>query len=202
MSPLCSIICKKILSFLFLFWRSLLLIIGSIFSPNVTLFFAIPIPASLQKSIAFFIPALCFPASLPFFPSAWSALSAFLYLLKSGFFHPSDPRPEADCSSSPMSSSVSFFFPPLLSWALYPCHPCHPSLGTLFKISITAEGSLRSTHLYTHHHLPHPSLEFNLAPCSARICLFGDAQMWLAFLPVYLFLILPRSKRLLKYLGP
>lgn len=111
MSPLCSIICKKILSFLFLFWRSLLLIIGSIFSPNVTLFFAIPIPASLQKSIAFFIPALCFPTSLPFFPSAWSALSAFLYLLRSGFFHPSDPRPEADCSSSPMSSSVSFFFP-------------------------------------------------------------------------------------------
>ena len=52
-------------------------------------------------------------------------------------------------------------------------------------------------------HLHPPIWECSLAPSNTRnLCSFGDGWMWLAFLPVSLFLVLPRSGRLWKDSGP
>lgn len=125
MSPVCSIIFKKTFSFL-LFWRSLLQIIGSIFPPNVTLFFAVPIPASLQVHSIFHTCLML------------SCLLAFLSFCLQCSFCPSLP---------PQVRILPSFRAPTWGWLL---QLSHVLICQLFSFLCSPEPSIPVTHGILH----------------------------------------------------
>lgn len=183
-----------------LFWRSLLLVIGSIFL--LIYFVSQSLSLLLYKCVVFCIPASCFPVSLPFTPSTWSAHPTLSYFLSSGYSsHCSEPPPKLTAAAL-RCPHLSPFFLLLLSRALQPCHSWHPYLVLCFLVINTFKNLLCYRGGVTYLSRCH-MLELNPAPCdTSNLCLFGDGWMWLAFLPISLFLVKTGSRRLWKYFGP
>ena len=153
MLSICSIICKKTLTFFKFFLKIFIVNYCQNYFPQSTLYFCSPWPcfsihplhskyvshAFLPPCISFLLPRVAFcPVPPP----------------QVRILHCSEPTPEADYFMSPMSSSVTVL--PLLSWACCLCHSWHPPLGALFysfycsfksPLLLCVWGSLTSSHL-------------------------------------------------------
>lgn len=153
MLSICSIICKKTLTFFKFFLKIFIVNYCQNYFPQSTLYFCSPWPcfsihplhskyvshAFLPPCISFLLPRVAFcPVPPP----------------QVRILHCSEPTPEADYFMSPMSSSVTVL--PLLSWACCLCHSWHTPLGALFysfycsfksPLLLCVWGSLTSSHL-------------------------------------------------------
>lgn len=112
----------------------------------------------------FCIPASCFPVSLPFTPSTWSALPTSP--TSSGQDTPPIvPSPHPKLTAAALRRPrLSPFFLLMLSRALQPCHSWHPYLVLCFLVINTCKNLLCYSGGVTYISRCH-ALELNPAPC-------------------------------------